>query len=199
MTPEVHIYADLTEASKALAENLVNIVQDCVSKRGFFSLALSGGRTPRTLYGLLASEYSSQIPWNDVHLFWSDERCVPKDHPDSNYAMAYNILISRVSLPSQHIHRIPAEIDPPEKAAESYEKILRDFFPTPPVIFMKRIFQHKKSKLIIEVSVEIDKLIGIHRHGSITNFITAAFKKLGGSHIKAQKDIIAKLVAGFLN
>ena len=115
MTPEVHIYADLTEASKALAENLVNIVQDCVSKRGFFSLALSGGRTPRTLYGLLASEYSSQIPWNDVHLFWSDERCVPKDHPDSNYAMAYNILISRVSLPSQHIHRIPAEIDPPKK------------------------------------------------------------------------------------
>jgi len=128
MIPEVHVCADLNEASLALAENLVNIAQDSVLKRGFFSLALSGGKTPRTLYGLLASEYSSKIPWDGVHLFWSDERCVPKDHTDSNYGMAYNILISKVSLPSKNIHRIPAEIDPPEKAAASYERVLRDFF-----------------------------------------------------------------------
>jgi 6-phosphogluconolactonase len=68
------------------------------------------------------------MPWPHIHLFWGDERCVPPDHPESNFSMAFRALISRVPIPSQNVHRVPAEIEPPEDAAKAYEKILRVFF-----------------------------------------------------------------------
>jgi len=98
------------------------------AERGYFTLALAGGQTPRSLYRLLAREYRERIPWPQVHLFWGDERCVPPDDPDSNFAAAHETLISKVPLPSQNIHCIPTEIGPPEKAADVYEQVLREFF-----------------------------------------------------------------------
>lgn len=77
---------------------------------------------------MLASEFSERIPWNSVHLFWGDERYVPEDHPDNNYAMALDNLISWVPVPSQNVNRIPTEVEPPEKAAHMYELTLREFF-----------------------------------------------------------------------
>lgn len=82
--PEVPLFPTIEEASQALAENLLKVAENSVSERGSFSLALSGGRTPRYLFALLAEAYSPRFPWGAVHLFWADERCVPREHPESN-------------------------------------------------------------------------------------------------------------------
>jgi 6-phosphogluconolactonase len=126
--PEVNVFPSLEQASRFLAEKIVEEANEAVEKRGQFTLALSGGKTPRLLYGLLAGEFSTKIDWTAVHFFWGDERCVPLDHPDSNFALAYDTLVSKIPIPPQNIHRITAEIEIPEKAAESYEKTLREFF-----------------------------------------------------------------------
>lgn len=126
--PEIKVYSDLNAASRALAESLVDIARSAIAEKGYFTLALAGGNTPRHLYNLLANEYIEQISWAAVHIFWGDERYVPQDHPDSNFAMAFDTLISKIPAPTENIHPIPTEIEPPEKAAASYEQYLRKFF-----------------------------------------------------------------------
>lgn len=129
MKPEVQRYPNLEALSRAAAEFTWRLAEKKVEKRGAFTVALSGGNTPRTLYETLARPpFDTRMPWRDIHLFWGDERCVPSDHPDSNFAMAFRSLISKVPVPSQNVHRIPAELKPPEDAAEAYEKILGEFF-----------------------------------------------------------------------
>ncbi len=127
-SPDVRVFPDLHKASQALAERLVEVARDVLAAKGRFALALSGGKTPRYLYTFLARECSSEISWESVHLFWSDERCVSQESEDSNFAMAYKALISEVPLLSPNIHRIPAEINPPEKAAGNYERMMQKFF-----------------------------------------------------------------------
>ncbi len=127
-SPDVRVFPDLHKASQALAERLVEVARDVLAAKGRFALALFGGKTPRYLYTFLARKCSSEISWERVHLFWSDERCVSQESKDSNFAMAYKALISEVPLPSPNIHRIPAEINPPEKAAGNYERMIREFF-----------------------------------------------------------------------
>lgn len=128
MITEIRKRTDLEELSRVAAEEIAGEVETAVSARGRFSMALSGGRTPRLLYENLASRYRDKIAWDMVHLFWGDERYVPKDHPDSNYAMVNSTLVSRVPFLLQNVHRMPTELDPPERAAEAYEQVLRNFF-----------------------------------------------------------------------
>lgn len=95
------------------------------------SVALSGGSTPRVLYELLADPnepFREEIAWDKTHFFFSDERHVPPDHPDSNYRMVNEAMFSRVPVPQQNVHRIPAENPVAEDAAEAYESDLRRFF-----------------------------------------------------------------------
>ena len=127
-SPDVRVFSDLHKASQALAERLVEAAKDVLTTKDTFSMALSGGKTPRSLYALLAGEYSNDISWERVHLFWGDERCVPQESKDSNFAMAYKALISEVPLPSQNVHRIPAEINPAGKVAGNYERMMQEFF-----------------------------------------------------------------------
>jgi 6-phosphogluconolactonase len=124
----ISVFPDLAEASEAIARRLVVIARRAVQENGRFALALSGGSTPRLLYSLLAEKFARQIPWKKAHLFWGDERCVPKNHPQSNFRLAEETLISRVPIPRQNIHRIPAELTLPPEAAQTYEKTLRQFF-----------------------------------------------------------------------
>jgi 6-phosphogluconolactonase len=131
MKPEVQHYPSLETLSRAAAEFTWRLAEENVQKHGAFTLVLSGGNTPRTLYETLARPpFDTRMPWDNTHLFWGDERCVSSDHPDSNFAMAFRTLISRIPIPSQNVHRIPADIDPPENAAKAYEKLLRAFFKT---------------------------------------------------------------------
>jgi 6-phosphogluconolactonase len=128
MNPEVQRYPNLEALSQAAAEFTCRLAEECVERRGTFTLALSGGNTPRPVYEALAwPPFDIRMPWRDIHLFWGDERCVPSDHPDSNFAMAFRSLISKVPVPSQNVHRISAELSP-EEAAETYEKVLGEFF-----------------------------------------------------------------------
>jgi 6-phosphogluconolactonase len=82
------------------------------------------------LYALLADDVSwwARIPWERTHFFWGDERHVPPDHPDSNYRMAYDTMLSKVSIPAANIHRIKSEYPSAEQAAQEYEQTLRAFF-----------------------------------------------------------------------
>jgi len=129
MKPEVQRYRNLEALSYAAAEFTCRLAEECMERYGAFTIALSGGNTPRPIYEALARPpFDTRMPWRDIHLFWGDERCVPSDHPDSNFAMAFRTLISKVPVPSQNVHRIPTELNPPEDAAEAYEKILGEFF-----------------------------------------------------------------------
>jgi 6-phosphogluconolactonase len=94
-------------------------------------VALSGGSTPEALYRLLAAEdggFRARVPWGQAHFFWGDERHVPPDHPDSNYRMACEAMLSRVPLPPGNVHRIPAENPDAAEAAAQYAETLRRFF-----------------------------------------------------------------------
>ncbi len=125
---EVVVYRDLEELSSKAAAEFVRLANERSATVGRFAVALSGGSTPRALYSLLAGdEFQSQVPWNRVHFFWGDERCVPPEHPDSNYRMAFETLLSKAPVPEKNIHRIEAECAP-EIAAAGYEQTIRDFF-----------------------------------------------------------------------
>jgi len=119
---------DSEELNQKAAERFVASADRAANSTGRFTVALSGGSTPKGLYALLASPaYSPRVSWNQVHLFWGDERCVPPDHPDSNYRMAHESLISRIAIPAANVHRMCGEIEPGVAAAE-YERMLKEFF-----------------------------------------------------------------------
>ncbi len=120
---QVAIYPDIDTISHAAAQYIVRIARESIVTRGRFTIALSGGTTPRKLYGLLGSEpYSSQIDWTLVEIFWGDERCVPPESQDSNYRMAHETLLSHIPVPAIQVHRMPA--DQPDRDAASLEYTL---------------------------------------------------------------------------
>ena len=129
--PEIRILADADDLSRVAAEECVRLADEAVRRRGRFSVALSGGSTPKPLYRLLAAEdggFRARVPWGRAHFFWGDERHVPLDHRDSNYRMAYEVMLSRVPVPPGNVHRIPAENPDAAEAAAEYARTLRRFF-----------------------------------------------------------------------
>ena len=91
---------------------------------GAFKVALAGGSTPRDLYACLAQEpLSSRVPWARVEIFFGDERCVPADHPDSNFRMAHEALLKHVALEPSRIHRVPTEFTPDEAARRYADEV----------------------------------------------------------------------------
>ena len=128
--PKIQIVADVDAMSRAAAETIVAHISESLQIGDVYSIALSGGSTPRRLYALLANDakLQKQIHWDRVHFFWGDERHVPPGHPDSNYRMAYTALLSKVPIPSTNIHRIKAEDSDADKAAADYEQEIRRFF-----------------------------------------------------------------------
>lgn len=130
VSPDIVVFPDRSALARSAATRFVAIAQSAIRARGKFTVALSGGSTPRDLFTLLATqEFASQIDWSRTHLFWGDERGVPPDHPDSNFKMANDTLISRVPVPAENVHRIHAEIAP-EDAAREYAETIRKFWDT---------------------------------------------------------------------
>jgi len=126
---EIRRFKNNEEMSGAAAWFIVEATRDFVNQQGFFTLALSGGRTPKKLYEALAQPlFSERVPWKRVHLFWTDERCVSPDHAHSNFRLARDKFLSVVPVPEENIHRMPGEVVPPEEAAARYEKTLEEFF-----------------------------------------------------------------------
>lgn len=96
-----------------------------------FSLVLAGGSTPTRLYDVLGdTPYRAQIDWTRIHFFWGDERPVPPDHADSNYRIARETLLSKVTVPEGNVHRIRGELEDPQDAASRYEMEIRHYFQT---------------------------------------------------------------------
>ena len=126
---QVRVASDLDELSREAADEFVKLIQQQAQGSRRFSVALTGGSTPRQLYSLLASEpYRNRIPWGCVHVFWGDERCVPPDYPESNFRMAHDVLLSQVPIPPENIHRIPTEEGDPASVATTYERTVQTFF-----------------------------------------------------------------------
>ena len=127
MRPPSNIFAFETPEQLALAaaERFVECVDETTEG---FAAALAGGNTPRRVYELLATEpFKTQVGWSKTHLFFGDERCVPPEHPDSNYAMVNEALISKVPIPANNVHRIIGEGNANENSL-AYEDQLRTYF-----------------------------------------------------------------------
>ena len=127
----VVVVDDADALAQEAAEELERRATAAVAARGRFTLALSGGSTPRRLYALLADpkgRFSGAIPWSRVHLFWGDERHVPPEDPQSNYRMVREELISRVPIPEPNVHRVEAELPDAAEAARRYDAELARFF-----------------------------------------------------------------------
>jgi 6-phosphogluconolactonase len=125
------------------AEHFVSVAARAIRASGRLAVALSGGSTPKRLYELLAAPaYAHRVDWSRVQLFWGDERCVPPDHPASNYRMTREALLDHVSVPDANVHRVRGE-DAPARAAAAYEREVRQVFATqegPPSLAAGRRF-----------------------------------------------------------
>jgi 6-phosphogluconolactonase len=124
----VFVFETAEQLALAAAERFVEGTGKLHGELEQFSVALAGGRTPRRVYELLATErFKNRVEWSKVHLFFGDERAVPPSHPDSNYAMVYETLISKVPIPATNVRRIIGEGDV-NANARGYENELKAFF-----------------------------------------------------------------------
>jgi 6-phosphogluconolactonase len=131
----IRVFNDLEQLSQAAAELFVDIASQSIAARGRFSVALSGGNTPRGLYEMLAStSFRDKVQWEAVHIFWGDERCVPENDPRSNVLMARQTLLDHLPIPAENIHPIHGDL-PPQEAAARYEVELRTFFGSQQPVF----------------------------------------------------------------
>ncbi len=128
-----HIYFVVCPDRDALfeeaARRFVVAAGESIQTRDRFTVALSGGSTPKGLYALLASpEWKSQVDWSKVHIFFGDERMVPAADSKSNYRMANEALLSHIDVPPQNVHRVITETGTPEAVAAEYERTIRQVF-----------------------------------------------------------------------
>ena len=124
-------HPDLEALARAAAEGVAGLAQTAVRERGRFTLALSGGKTPVSLHGVLAAEFRDRIPWEEVEVFWGDERYVSPEDSRSNYRMAHETLLRHVAIPAANVHPMPTAMPEIDEAAEAYERTLRSHFPGP--------------------------------------------------------------------
>ena len=124
----IFVFETPEQLALAAAERFVEYASELRGATERFSVALAGGNTPRRVYELLATEpFKNEVAWSKTHLFFGDERCVSPEHPDSNYAMVNEALISKVPIPANNVHRIIGEGNANENAL-AYEDELRTFF-----------------------------------------------------------------------
>jgi 6-phosphogluconolactonase len=123
---DVRILTNLEAIAKRAAQEFVQASTSAISERGSFSVALSGGSTPKALYSLLATDATlrPQIPWDKMLVYFGDERNVGPDHADSNFRMATEAMISKVPLKPEQVFRIKGEYKDTERAAVEYEQAL---------------------------------------------------------------------------
>ena len=127
---QVRVYPDSAPLARAVADEFARAALEAVAARGRFAVALAGGSTPKQAYSHLATIEESgarKLPWDRIHVFFSDERCVPPGHSDSNFRMARQALLGRVPILPPHVHPLRGD-EPPEDAALAGEQDLTAFF-----------------------------------------------------------------------
>jgi 6-phosphogluconolactonase len=126
--PEIKVLADPAEVAHEAAERVIAAAARAADEGHAFSIALSGGSTPKALFELLATPaYKSRVDWPGVEVFFGDERNVPPDHKDSNYRMARETILSKVPIPGDNVYRMHGELDANE-AAKQYGQMLKEKF-----------------------------------------------------------------------
>jgi gluconokinase len=126
---DIVITPNVEALSEAAADFLVRRASEAITTRGRFTVALTGGSTPRQLYELLAAApWSGRLDWGRCHVFWGDERMVARDHQDSNFRLAHSALLAHVPIPAEQIHRIVTESGDPAAQAAAYEADIRSVF-----------------------------------------------------------------------
>lgn len=120
-TPLVYVYPDNQTVAEKFAEWLVIWAKDQEQEK--LTIALSGGSTPKVLFEVLAEKYAHNMPWEKIHFFWGDERCVPPDHTESNFKMTNDLLLQPIYFPGEQTHRVLGEMEP-EAAARAYEEVI---------------------------------------------------------------------------
>lgn len=126
MKPEIRIFKDTEELSRAAADLFIEQAAGPFVERDRFLVALNGGNTPVRLFQLLATDHRDQVDWSKLHIFWGDERCVPPDDPGSSYGQTREVLLSRVPIPDSNVHRVRGELEP-MPASEDYARVLKHF------------------------------------------------------------------------
>ncbi len=168
----IAIYPDIHTLSQHAAEYVVRIANESIALHGHFTIALTGGTTPRELYSLLGSEpFRRQIDWRLVHIFWGDERCVPHNSPESNSYLAQEVLLNKISISESQIHRMPADQPDREAASQAYTVEMQHTFGTNGIpsfdlihlgmgpeghtasLFPHQASLHEKRRLVMPVSV----------------------------------------------
>jgi 6-phosphogluconolactonase len=125
----INICRDLDDLAGRLGEKFLALSREAVARDGRFTVALSGGSTPRALYSLLATaRFRDTVPWEKTQLFWGDERCVPHDNPESNFKMVNDALISGVPIPQANVHPTSGQDEDPAGSARRYEEEIKQFF-----------------------------------------------------------------------
>jgi 6-phosphogluconolactonase len=169
---DVVIFSAVDKLSHAAAKYIVQVAHDSIAAHGNFTLALSGGSTPKKLYAMLADEpYRSQIDWTHVEIFWSDERCVPADDPESNYHMAQEVMLSKLPIAASQVHRVPADEPDHDAASQAYIEEMQHVFNTNGIpafdliqlgmgpeahtasLFPHQASLHERQRLVMPVSV----------------------------------------------
>lgn len=129
VVPEVRRVADKEAVSREAAEEFERLARAAIATKGRFTVALSGGSTPKRLYEILAAApYRDRIDWGSIEFFFGDERSVPPDHPDSNYRMAREAMLAALPIPASRVHRMEAERPNLDVAALGYESTLARVF-----------------------------------------------------------------------
>ncbi|MBZ5525062.1 MAG: 6-phosphogluconolactonase [Acidobacteriia bacterium] len=127
---EIRVLPDAPTLNRAAADEFIRCAREAIAARSRFAVALSGGSTPKAVYGLLASDQADparRLDWEKIHIFFGDERHVPPTDAESNYRMASESLLSNIPIPQENVHRVMAELDA-NAAASRYEEELQDFF-----------------------------------------------------------------------
>jgi 6-phosphogluconolactonase len=125
---EIRILTTPQELFEAAAEEVLRAAKEAIAQRGRFTIVLSGGSTPKSLFNLLATNARTVFPWDHTFFFWGDERHVPPTDPDSNYRMAEEAMLSKIPVPAGNVFRFAAENPDAAAVAEAYEQTLRKFF-----------------------------------------------------------------------
>jgi len=122
---QIEVLPDLSALVARSLEIVLQSAQEAIAQHGRFTIALAGGGTPKPLYEAIAQQ---DLPWDQIHVFWGDERYVPHTHPDSNAGMARRAWLDQVPMPPQNIHPMPTDAGDPTADADRYEQDLQTFF-----------------------------------------------------------------------
>jgi 6-phosphogluconolactonase len=123
--PKLKIYKSTQRVVDTLAEEFFQFMEKKAKSKEIVYMALSGGTTPQSLFRHLSENYAEKIPWENVHFFWVDERCVSPDDPESNFGMAKNLLFDNIEIPLENVHRIKGENDPETEVDRYADEILK--------------------------------------------------------------------------